>query len=370
MDQPQTNNNNNHDRSEYSEFISTDALTNGMKPRPDPATDAELEPLVRQLCEFFSQLKQEQSSQDPLYLPAGEWEIYLESQQEIYRPLLQGDIPAATELLRNFWRNELGPVVKQYATFEKLAADRQTRDDYIDLMAYDFMIWKNLFDADIAELEVPAVGNPWGYEIDNVVVAPKGLRYHTLARQITEITQNIDRPVIAEIGAGYGGTAHKLLEGNRDLVYINFDLPEVLTIAAYYLGRTVSHRRIKLWQPGMALSTNDFEQNDVLLLPNWMLPALPTASVDLFFNTFSLSEMTYPVVSEYLSHIERACRGFFLHNNMDRHGVVSRGHERVPCSEYPISRDSFRQLYKRYDLYQRLHSGRNGDYREELLQRL
>ncbi len=369
MDQS-LNNNAGFNRGEYSEFISEQALSDGMKPRPDPATDAELAPLVQKLCQFFSDLKQAQPDQNELYLPAGEWKIYLESQQAIYRPLLDADIAAATELFRNFWRNALGPVVKQYATFEKLESDQQTRDHYIDLMAYDFMIWKNLLDADTAELEVPAVGNPWGYEIDNVMIAPKALRYHALARQIEDITQSIERPVIAEVGAGYGGTAHKLLEGDRDLVYINFDLPEVLTIAAYYLGRTVSHRRIKLWQPGMTISAEDFQQHDVLLMPNWMLPALPTASVDMFLNTFSLSEMTYPVVSEYLSHIERACRGFFLYNNMDRSGVVSRGHERVPCSQYPISSDSFRQLYKRYDLFQRLHSGRDGDYREVLLQRI
>jgi hypothetical protein len=101
-----------------------------------------------------------------------------------------------------------------------------------------------------------------------------------------------------------------------------------------------------------------------------MLPNLPDNSVDLFLNTFSLSEMPFEVIAEYIRNIERTCRGYFLYNNMDREGVLNRGHERVPCSKYPIPTEHFKQLYKRYDTFQRLHSGRDGDYREVLLQKI
>lgn len=355
---------------EYSDYVSADSLDTGMQERPDPATDADLEPLIIRICEFFNKLKSEQGQQQTLYQPGGEWEIYLQSQQPIYRPIHQSDIPAATALLRNFWRNDLGPVVKQYATFQNLKSDAITRDRFIDLMAYDLMVWRNLFDTNLSELQVPLVGNPWGYQYEDVLIAPKGLRYHALAQQITNITSGMDRPVIAEIGAGYGGTAYQLLKGKSPITYVNFDLPEVLTIAAYYLSRACPHRKITLWQPDMTVSSEDLSESNVLLLPNWMLPELPSTSVDLFLNTFSLSEMPVEVVSEYISHIERCCRGYFLYNNMDRQGVLSRGHERVPCSEYPVSKNAFRELYKRYDLFQRLHFGRDGDYREVLLQKI
>ena len=108
----------------------------------------------------------------------------------------------------------------------------------------------------------------------------------------------------------------------------------------------------------------------MLLCPNWEIRSLPAAIVDVFLNTFSLSEMPLEVIREYVSNIERSCRGYFLYNNMDREGVVNRGHERVPCSQYPISPNKFKTLYKRYDLFQELHSGRDGDYREVLLQRI
>jgi hypothetical protein len=40
-------------------------------------------------------------------------------------------VTATTALFHNFWRNELSPVVKQYATFEKLRADPATRAKFM-----------------------------------------------------------------------------------------------------------------------------------------------------------------------------------------------------------------------------------------------
>jgi hypothetical protein len=52
----------------------------------------------------------------------------------------------------------------------------------------------------------------------------------------------------------------------------------------------------------------------------------------------------------------------FLHNNMDRRGVVNRGHERIPASEYPIDPTIWKRVYRRFDLFH----GHEGDYREFL----
>jgi putative sugar O-methyltransferase len=154
-------------------------------------------------------------------------------------------------------------------------------------MAHDYMVWLHLLSVSPSELTVPAVGNPWGYVVDNVMIGPKALRYHVLATQIQQITCDCKRPVIAEIGAGYGGTAYFVLRGQQPLTYIDFDLPEVLTIAAYYLTRTLPHRRALLYEPGFKFTTATLAEYDVILMPNWMLPALPADSVDLFLNTFS-----------------------------------------------------------------------------------
>ena len=78
--------------------------------------------------------------------------------------------------------------------------------------------------------------------------------------------------------------------------------------------------------------------------------------------------MSRPVINQYLKRIAIATRHYFLHNNMDRGGVVNEGHERTPGSRYPFPEAAFKLLYKHYDLFQQKHSGRDGDYREFLYQ--
>ncbi len=355
---------------EYSYLISDEALQSGLEEHNDCVKVEELEVLANRLCQMYVRLKKDQKKQPEVYLPGGEWNRHIENRNYIYDAWLNGDIDKTIEIFRNFWRNDLGVMVKQYTTYQKLLEDADIRSQFIDQMSYDYMVWENLFDINPEELAVPPVGNPWGYYINNVMIAPKALRYNVLANQVTEITRDIKDPVIAEIGAGYGGFAYYLLRDKKKVTYVNFDLPEVLMIASYYLKRTLPHRKIFLYNSVLDFDSNILEEYDVILMPNWMLPLLPANSVDLFLNTFSLSEMSFATITEYMKQIERCCRGYLLHNNMDRKGVINLGYERTPCSKYPIDKSKFKQIYKRYDLFQRLHFGRDGDYRELLYKRI
>ena len=114
------------------------------------------------------------------------------------------------------------------------------------------------------------------------------------------------------------------------------------------------------------LSIDNLKQYDMVLMPNYGLEGLESDSADLFLNAFSLSEMAYHTMEEYIRQIERCCKGFFLHNNVDRAGVVNRGHERIPCSRYPINPRIFKNIYIKHDTFQ----GQGGDYRECLYERI
>jgi putative sugar O-methyltransferase len=355
--------------SEYGQWTADENLTLGLADRPDAAVDAKQLALVKKLCKQYQVLKREQEKQTGPYQVAGEWREYTRSRQAYYDAWLNEDVPAAASNFKNFWRNGLS-IVQEYATFDDLQAKPESRARFIDRLAYSYMVWKNLLGADLEELAVPAIGNPWGYFIDDTLVAPKAFRYHVLAKQIGEIVRDQKRPVVAEIGAGYGGAAYFLLRDNPNLTYIDYDLPEVQMLAAYYLSTAFPKRKILFYEPSMKLSASTLKQYSIIFMPPWMLPKTPAGSVDLFYNTFSLSEMAFPTIKEYIAQIGRCCRGYFLHNNMDRQGVVQLGHERTPCSKYPIDPKQFKRLYKRYDLFQRRHAGKNGDYREELFQRI
>ncbi len=351
-------------------YFDMSALTAGMQPRDSVIVDERSQnALLKRLQHHYKCIKKEQRLQSDIYLPAGEWREHINMRMPHYQAFFDETTERLAELLQNFWRNELGVLVKQYAGYQQLQGDANKRIDYAERMAYDLMIWSNLIERDVAELSIPEVGHPWGYVWKGVLVGSKVLRYHLLANQVEGLFSDIERPVVAEIGAGYGGLAYFLMRGTENRVYIDFDLPETLVVSAYYLGMTLPHRRIYLHEEGPVDWSATLSNYDVILLPNWCIDTLPESTVDVFLNTFSLSEMSQPVIEKYLLRIAVACRNYFLHNNMDRIGVVNCGHLRTPGSQYPFPAGTFKLLSKHYDMFQELHSGRDGDYREFLYQR-
>lgn len=323
--------------------------------------------LVARVASMFQAAKADQKRAAPAYQPGGEWASYLAERQSFYNHLLEGRLDVAGETLRGFWRNELGPIVKEYARFDQLVqGERESVERFCSCVARNFAIWKEIFRRDPAELIVPLVGNPWGLRIEGHMVVPKATRFHALATQIADLARGIDRPLVADIGAGYGGTAYYLLRDHRTTVFVDFDLPETLVIAAYYLLACLPDRRVFLYGEGPTPTGSAWRDYDIVLLPNFEIPKLEDRSVNVLLNTFSFSEMPWPTLQEYMRHVHRAVRDYFLHNNMDRRGVVNRGFERIPASDYPIDESELKRIYKRFDLFH----GLQGDYREFLYQRI
>ena len=355
---------------EYQHYYDVNALEKGLSSHsPNEENEANHLKNLKQIQEFYLSLKEDQMYQPEVYQPAGEWREHVEQRAQHYHAFFDTTTDRLSSLLSNFWRNELGVLVKQYASYAQLVKDAHLREKYSEQMAHDLMIWRNLFDADFSELEVPVVGNPWGYLWDGTLIGSKVLRYYALMSQIAGLVEDINRPVIAELGAGYCGLAYYLMRGDDRRVYIDFDLPETLAVGAYYLSESLPHRKLYLHSGGPVDWQGVLANFDVIMMPNWAIDSLPAESVDVFVNTFSLSEMTRPVIQQYLGKISTACKHYFLHNNMDRDGVVNEGFERTPASQYPFPEKSFKCLYKRYDLFQQKHFGRSGDYREFLYQK-
>lgn len=354
---------------ETAPFYSVAALEEGLKKCVQPR-DASDDALLKRIQAFYRSIKTHQAAQHEIYQPAGEWREHVQHRMPHYQAFYEDSTDALDDLLSNFWRNELGVLVKQYAGYQQLASDAAARERYAEWMAHDLMIWTNLLHADVEELAIPEIGHPWGYLWEGTLIGSKALRYHALQSQIQGLTCDLVRPVVAEIGAGYGGMAYYWMRGNEPRQYIDFDLPETLAVAAYHLSKALPHRRIYLHEGGLVDWETVLSDYDVLLFPNWSIDSIPKDSVDVFLNTFSLSEMSPPVIENYLKKVAAATRHYFLHNNMDRAGVVNEGHERTPGSRYPFSEGAFKLLYKHYDLFQQKHSGRDGDYREFLYQKI
>lgn len=354
----------------YKKYISTEALDFGLKERREEKSFKEVKEIVSRVCKFYIKLKKDQKEVRGIYQPGGEWAVYVNERKEFYDLLLDENLEGVYEKLRNFWRNELGPIASNYAYYPDLAADnKQKVERFTTLMSRDYVIWQSLYGWESFDsLNVPNTGNPWGYSIEGKLVIPQAFRFHNHAKQISGILSDVKNPVWAEIGGGYGGTPFYYFNNalKPRLTYVDFDLPETLVIAAYYLLSSLPDRNILLYDGVISLTKANLLKYDVVLMPNYALEYLEDNSIDLFLNAFSFSEMTMPILQNYFQHLQRTLSGYFLHNNMDKKGVVNRAHERIPCSDYPIDPAKLKLLYKKHDLFQ----GYEGDYRECLYQKI
>lgn len=328
-------------------------------------TSEKIEPinleLISELVEAYHIWKAQSHNVPSQWKVKGEWDNYNKSQADFYSHVINKEIPKVGEYLQNFWRNSLGLIVKEYSTFESLFVDEERTSRFLQSLKRNYLIWKDLYHKSADYLDLNAyIGNPWGVMLDDTFVVPKAARFSHNAFQIKELSSGIEHPIVCEIGSGYGALSCYCKKYIPNVTYINVDIPETLLLAAYYVKSIHPDSSIYLYKGG-DISEIDFSKFSFVFLPNYMIEKMVYNSVDVFFNSFSLSEMSLESNKAYLNEIARIGRKYFLHNNMDRKGVINRGFERIPSSSFDIP-NNFRKLHVSYDPFH----AHVGDYKEFL----
>ena len=291
---------------DFTSLISDANLDEGLSHRPHDLPREGHGSIVQRVCGLFQAAKRDQSDAAELYQVRGEWESYVGERQSLYKSLLDDEVDQALSMLQAFWRNELGPIVKEYATYEQLTAcEAESVERFSNGVVRNYLVWREIFHESPDVLSVPPVGDPWGYMIEDQLVVPKATRYHAHAHKVAELVGDSDRPVVGELGAGYGGTAYYLLRDNPRITYVDFDIPETLALAAYYLLCCFPESDIYLYGEAPIPVDPGSQQYRALLLPNYALPQMNDRSINLFLNAFSLSEMPFSVLEEYVLQIQR-----------------------------------------------------------------
>ena len=242
-----------------------------------------------------------------------------------------------------------------YFDYVRLKRNRFYKYQFVNTWYKYYNIYKEMM-GHPAELSYPDVGNPVGLNVSGQVVPIEGIRHHYYAAEILSLLQDINDPVICEIGGGLGGLALKVCSDARHpLTYIILDIPEVLLLASYVLMTTFPEKKVLLYgdEPFGIGALSEYE---IILMPNFMFPELQDKTVHLFFNANSFSEMKKETVEEYVSQIERVGRQYFMHVN---HNVKLQwpggGKEEVNMIADDIhpSKD-FKRIYKHPRVFARL----------------
>jgi hypothetical protein len=281
----------------------------------------------------------------------GLWREWIDA---YYGPLVgavtKGDIKNFMALLENFCR-------EPFATGTGASYDEFVRVNmslfgrmYVKVTWCDYR--DKLLDGgyDLSHLSFPMIGNPGGIPFNNCVIQIDTLRHASSALATCDIVKDISSPIIAEIGGGFGGQAYQTFTLAQRLgrpigKYLDFDIPEVLIVASYFLLKSIPAEKIVLF--GESQISDPF---CVGMFPNFSIDELTDRSADVIFNSHSFSEMDKSSSLHYLSVVNRVCRKYFFHINHEQplefrqmDGSVSRN---VVGSQMVPDLSQFKRLYK------------------------
>jgi hypothetical protein len=313
--------------------------------------------IIKKIADSYHKAKNTQNNVSSIYKPGKEWEEIIKTKfGEYLEALNNSDISTKLEdILRNFFRvGYIGGLLcgSNYSniTNDNFIKKRIKKKIFIKRITEDYLTWKDLIDGDLKEVSAPMIGDPFGCCIGGHLITRLAFRHHYHAILCKNLLIEYNKPVIAEIGGGYGGLAYYLINSlkEKSFTYINFDLPEILPIISYYLMNAFPNKRIFLFGEDSTerLSLKTINSYDMILLPNFEIPKLEEKTVDLFVNFHSLSEMDFPTVQEYISVITKACKRYFFHENSNYRMLKSGGHIEIPADQFSISNEVFKRIYK------------------------
>jgi len=157
-------------------------------------------------------------------------------------------------------------------------------------------------------ISAPQLCGEYGHSIDGWLVNDKVLKWQGIIRDLwynEELPrlEKIERPVILEIGAGYGGMAHHFMTLFPEARYVIVDLPETLLFSASYLTMIHGENRVVLLDQDSQIAPDSPDGGLFLMVPNFLLPSLSSLHFDLAMNMDSFQEMTESQVTEYLKFL-------------------------------------------------------------------
>lgn len=229
-----------------------------------------------------------------------------------------------------------------------LQGERSAREFALDVATYFHRIGHLIDPGILATATEDPIGGP-------IVALHQGRRLtRNLLRfeyMLTNVMRRTDLPLTApitvcEIGGGYGGFAKVFKTVYPRATFLIFDLPESLALSAFYLRSNYPRAQvatIRDFPSDEALEVERLAGYDFVILPWWYVEKLPEKSIDLFFNSVSMQEMTHEFVVYWVGHIQKAARGYFYWVNRWRAPSRYGG---VRFDDYPLD-DQWRTVYTR-----------------------
>ena len=326
----------------------------------EPSEDSDEKEIVRRIFQSFRKMKEDQKQASSAYLPSSLWKRQLDtSYSHLIEGLKENDLSKFHFFLANFgtWKHYHGV---ESNTLIRANTKSLIRRKYLANVIFIKQLknWQWFYDnrKPISCLTYPTHGNQVGAYIDGTFVGAGSFFNEIYGSILSELIADKNRSVVADLGAGYGKLAFFTLRNIENSCFVDFDLPETLCLAAYYLMKSWRNKKTLLY--GEEEYSQDLhERYDLILMPSYEISKLGPGSIDLCMNKNSLGEMNGESVINYVGHITRATR-YFFHMNHDIYPNLYDSNKRgLLGHEYPVPKDTFKLLFRYPDFGHILYQG-------------
>ena len=285
--------------------------------------------IIERIIRAYKKAKVDQLSAGEAFNVSNEWlPIYEKNLVSMMRALSSENVDELQRMYQNFFRDPCSMgLVGLPVNMLKVFLDGKIDEKYKKYALADSLhrhdLWKKRtnYKYPIETLSSPLVGNPYGYTISGVFVRSGADYHHYYAQEIQQLLNSTRNNTVIELGGGFGGHAYFLLCDRPDITYFDFDLPETLALASYYLLKTLPNRHITLYGEAESLS-EPFGSPGIFMMPSFEIMKLRAKSVAVSFNSYSLAEMSPQAIHTYIEQIARITNGYFLHINHNRNAVL------------------------------------------------
>ncbi len=161
--------------------------------------------------------------------------------------------------------------------------------------------------------ESPELGG-FGFSIDGKLFNDDTLKFYESfivldkAGAIEPLKNSHERPIVLEVGAGWGGWAYQWKTLLPHMTYVIVDLPGTILFSAVYLKTLFPHAKI-LISDGRAGSAKipNARDYDFIFIPHYQWNELDIPRPDLMLNMVSFQEMTTGQVDAYVHKARQWC---------------------------------------------------------------
>ena len=325
------------------------------------------EALCKRIFESFKKMKANQKK-NSFNKPSKQWQIHLNRDfKELNESLKFNNFRKFQNFLNNFGNHDkyLGIETQTYLKrFSKNILLKKYLINRVFKKQYDLWNYHNSLKKSSSNLKTPKFGNQIGANINNNFVTLASFSNEIITSNLNEILKSNRRPFVAELGAGYGQFAFHLLKKKKNFCYIDFDIPEVLCLAAYYLMKAFPRKKAILYGE-KKFSEKNISNSQLIFLPYYEIKKLKKNSMDLFINMCSLGEMEKETVKKYCKYISKSSN-FFFHMNHDVYrNKFSTSKSGLLSNEYPIGNE-FTLVSKYLDIFHFIHLDGNIHFKNDI----